>query len=85
MALGWKVLLPVALAYIMIIATAIYVIEDLMHITRPLVQQGILAGLSLLLGVVVFVLMDRNTVISGSQMKKKTAYNVEGSTLNVTP
>jgi NADH-quinone oxidoreductase subunit H len=85
MALGWKVLLPVALAYIMIIATAIYVIEDLMHITRPLVQQGILAGLSLLLGVVVFVLMDRNTVISGSQMKKKTAYNVESSTLNVTP
>jgi hypothetical protein len=44
-----------------------------MHITRPLVQQGILAGLSLLLGFVVFVLMDRNTVISGSQMKRREA------------
>ena len=35
MALGWKVLMPLALAYIMVICTAIYGIEHVAGITDP--------------------------------------------------
>ena len=38
MALGWKVLLPLALAYIMVICVAIYVIEHVAGITDPMCQ-----------------------------------------------
>jgi len=73
MALGWKVLIPLSLAYVMVIAVAIYLIEDVLHVTSIRVEQAILAGVSLVLGFVVFFLMDRNTVISGSQMKRREA------------
>jgi hypothetical protein len=73
MALGWKVLLPMALAYIMVVATAIYLIQDVLGITSVLVQHGILFGLSVVVGWLVFFLVDRNAVISGSQMQRREA------------
>ena len=35
MALGWKVLMPLALAYIMVMCTAIYLVERVLGITEP--------------------------------------------------
>jgi NADH-quinone oxidoreductase subunit H len=71
MALGWKVLLPMALAYIMVVATAVYVIHDLLGITSTILQHLILFGVSLVLGWVVFFLLDRNVVIRGSPMQRR--------------
>jgi NADH-quinone oxidoreductase subunit H len=73
MALGWKVLLPLALAYIMVVAAAIYLIQDVFRVTSVLAQHGILFGLSLVAGWLVFFLLDRNAVISGSQLQRREA------------
>jgi NADH-quinone oxidoreductase subunit H len=73
MALGWKVLLPMALAYIMVVATAIYLIQDVFGITSILAQHSILFGLSLVVGYLVFFLVDRNSVIAGSQLQRRDA------------
>ena len=73
MSLGWKVLLPMALAYIMVVATAIYLIQDVFKITSVLAQHGILFGVSGVVGWLVFFLVDRNAVISGSQMQRREA------------
>jgi NADH-quinone oxidoreductase subunit H len=73
MALGWKVLLPLALAYIMIIAGSIYVIESVLGLTRPILQHAILFGINIVVGYLVFFLLDRNTVITGSQMQRRDA------------
>jgi NADH-quinone oxidoreductase subunit H len=73
MALGWKVLLPMALAYIMVVATAIYLIEDVFKVTSVTAQHGILFGVSAVVGWLVFFLVDRNAVIAGSQMQRRVA------------
>ena len=44
MALGWKVLMPLALAYIMVICAAIYVIEHVAGITGPVPVSLALLG-----------------------------------------
>jgi NADH-quinone oxidoreductase subunit H len=71
MALGWKVLLPLALVYIMVVAVSIYLLEQLLGITSAVSQQLILFGVNLILGYAVFFLLDRNSVITGSQMMRR--------------
>ena len=71
MALGWKVLLPVSLAYIMLIATAIYLLEHVAGIGSPTARALILTALSLGLGVVVFWVLDRGAIVSGSQPRQQ--------------
>jgi len=66
MALGWKVLLPLALVYIMVTAIAIWIIEQVGGVTDTRVKMFILFGLNLVLGYVVFFLMDRGHIMSGS-------------------
>lgn len=66
MALGWKVLLPLALVYIMVTAIAIWVIEQAAGVTDPRVTMLLLFGLNLLIGYVVFFLLDRGHILSGS-------------------
>ena len=66
MALGWKVLLPLALVYIMVTAIAIWIIEQVGGVTDPRVKMLILFGLNLVIGFVVFFLMDRGHILSGS-------------------
>ena len=67
MALGWKVLLPVSLAYIMLIATAIYLLQHVVGVASPTTRALILTAVSLVLGVVVFWVLDRGAIVSGSQ------------------
>jgi NADH-quinone oxidoreductase subunit H len=67
MALGWKILLPLALVYIMVTAGAIWGIEHLAGITSPKGKMGTLFGLNLLLGFLVFFVLDRGHLVSPSQ------------------
>jgi NADH-quinone oxidoreductase subunit H len=70
MALGWKVLMPLALAYIMLVCLAIYVIRRVLGITDP-IQEGLaLFGVSLVVAVLVFGLLDRGIFIKGSARQR---------------
>ncbi|MBL8977967.1 MAG: NADH-quinone oxidoreductase subunit NuoH [Gemmatimonadetes bacterium] len=67
MALGWKVLMPIGLAYVMLIATAIYLIENVAGISSGLVKMLVLTGINVALGYIVFMVLDRGLLIGGSR------------------
>jgi NADH-quinone oxidoreductase subunit H len=69
MALGWKFMLPVALTYIIVVTLALYVFEHLLGITSPRALMGALAGVSAACAFVVFVIMDRGSLIRGSGVR----------------
>jgi NADH-quinone oxidoreductase subunit H len=71
MALGWKVLTPMALAYIMVTCTAIYGIEHIAGITDPKLRSLALFGLNVLLGLFVFGLLDSGAFIKGSSRRRQ--------------
>jgi len=71
MALGWKVLMPLALAYIMVICTAIYGIGHLAGITDPKLQSLALFGVNVVLGLLVFGLLDSGVFIKGSSRRQQ--------------
>jgi NADH-quinone oxidoreductase subunit H len=66
MALGWKVLMPLALVYIMVVCTAIYLIERVLGITEPRPAALALFGVNLVVGLLVFGLLDSGVFIRGS-------------------
>jgi NADH-quinone oxidoreductase subunit H len=66
MALGWKVMLPLALGYIMVTAVAIWSVDHLIGITNPKGKMAILFGLNLVLGYLVFFVLDRGLIVSGA-------------------
>jgi NADH-quinone oxidoreductase subunit H len=66
MALGWKFLLPVALAYIMVTAGAIWVARSVFGLTEPRLVAGALFVLNVVLAVLVFRGLDRGLFVSGS-------------------
>jgi NADH-quinone oxidoreductase subunit H len=70
MSLGWKVLLPMALAYVMVIGLATYLIGDVAHIASPVNRGLILFALNLLVGGAVFLVLDRGNVVSGSERRR---------------
>ncbi len=71
MALGWKVMMPLALAYIMVMCTAIYVVERLLGITNPVVGSLALFGLNLVIALLVFGLLDNGIFIRGSGYRQQ--------------
>jgi len=73
MALGWKVLMPIALAYIMVICTAIYGIEHVAGITDPKLRSLALFGVSAVMGLLVFGLLDSGVFIKGSNRRQQTS------------
>ena len=73
MALGWRVLLPVALAYVMLIAATLYVTEDVFGLGTGLARLAALIVVNAVLGYFVFVSLDRGTVISGSRGRQAAA------------
>jgi len=73
MALGWRVLLPVALAYVMLIAITLYVTEDVLGLGTGLARLAALVAVNLVLGYFVFVSLDRGTLISGSRGRQAAA------------
>jgi NADH-quinone oxidoreductase subunit H len=80
MALGWKLLTPLALGYIMLICTAVYVIERVFGITDPTSRAAALTALSLGLGVVLFVIIDRGAIVRGSARAARAAQRTAGRT-----
>jgi NADH-quinone oxidoreductase subunit H len=66
MALGWKVMLPLAILYVMLIAVALWAVEHWLGIANPKVRMAILFALNLLVGYVVFFVLDRGLILSGS-------------------
>src|SRR5687767_15432824 len=73
MSLGWKVMLPLALVYIMVTTVAIWVIETVLGIANPRLAMGILFGLNLVLGYLVFFVLDRGLILSGSYRAPRPA------------
>jgi NADH-quinone oxidoreductase subunit H len=71
MALGWKVLLPLALVYIMVICVAIYVLERFIGLTDPVMKSLALFGLNLFIAVLVFGFLDRGVFVRGSARQRR--------------
>jgi NADH-quinone oxidoreductase subunit H len=70
MALGWKVLLPLALVYIMVICVAIYAIARFSGLTDPVHQSLALFGLNLVISILVFGLLDSGVFVRGSARQR---------------
>src|SRR5207247_5568496 len=66
MALGWKVMLPLAVLYVMLIALALWGVEHWLGIANLRLRMGILFGLNLIAGYAVFFVLDRGLILSGS-------------------
>jgi NADH-quinone oxidoreductase subunit H len=71
MALGWKVLLPLALAYIMVICVAIYVIDRFTGFTDPVLRSLALFGLNIVIALLVFGVLDRGVFVRGSARQRR--------------
>ncbi len=77
MALGWKVLLPVGLAYLVIISGAMLALEYFGIGTAPgaptvlgmSAAWAILGALNILLAIVLFVILDRGRLVQGAQVR----------------
>jgi len=63
MALGWKFLMPLALAYIVIIAVALWGLDTALPDGSPVLKSSVLALLNVVLGAVVFFGLDRGTLL----------------------
>ncbi len=66
MALGWKVMMPLALAYIVVVTATSWAAEHLLGLATPRGQQAVLAAVSLALGGAFFLGVDRGALVSGS-------------------
>ena len=69
MALGWKVLMPIGLAYVMLIAGAVYLTDSVLGLTSPVLKVLVLTAINLALGYIVFIVIDRGLLISGSRSR----------------
>jgi NADH-quinone oxidoreductase subunit H len=65
MSLGWKVFLPVALAYIVIVAALILAL-DMAGLERGLVYGLILFAVNAILLIAMFLLFDRGRIVSAA-------------------
>jgi NADH-quinone oxidoreductase subunit H len=65
MSLGWKVLLPLSLVYILVIALAIQGMDALALVGAP-IRSLVLFGLNLVLGYAVFFYLDRGRIVFGA-------------------
>jgi len=70
MGLGWKFMIPLALVYILVICFAIWILQTVAGITSPLLKAAILFGVNLVLGYLVFFILDRGHILSGSYARE---------------
>src|SRR6267154_82453 len=71
MALGWKVMLPLALFYLTLIATAVWFLHAQLGWEYDARFAATLFGLNLILGVFVFFVLDRGRIVSGSAVRER--------------
>jgi NADH-quinone oxidoreductase subunit H len=72
MALGWKVMLPLALAYLTVVATAIWYLHAVLGWAYDARFAGVLFGLNVALALILFVGVDRGRIISGAWSARRT-------------
>lgn len=70
MALGWKVMLPVALGYIMIVATAVWAFDSI-GMGHGLSYALAMFGLNVVLMMVLLWGIDRNRIIWGQRLQRE--------------
>ncbi len=73
MSLGWKVLMPIGLAYVMLVGLGIYGVDTWLERQLRPVKMGALFLLNLPLMFVVFLVLDRGHLISGSAARRAPA------------
>ena len=78
MSLGWKVMLPLALAYIMVTAGAIWGIDRAWPAAGPVGRSAALFGLNLVICRLVFFRLDRGRVMRGVSSRPLARARVEG-------
>jgi NADH-quinone oxidoreductase subunit H len=66
MALGWKVMLPLALGYVTVVATAIWFLHDELGWTYDTRFALALFALNVVLAVPLFFVLDRGRIVAGS-------------------
>jgi NADH-quinone oxidoreductase subunit H len=66
MSLGWKFMIEVATVYVVIMAVAIHLVERVMGVSNLVMRGVIYTVLNVVLAYVVFVVLDRGTIIKGS-------------------
>ncbi|MGH7719185.1 MAG: NADH-quinone oxidoreductase subunit H, partial [Gemmatimonadaceae bacterium] len=72
MSLGWKFMLPLALAYIVVIAGALLLL-DMMGVRPGALHGTLLGGLNFLLVVALFYMLDRGRIISPASARLQRA------------
>jgi NADH-quinone oxidoreductase subunit H len=72
MTLGWRFLLPLALGYIILIASAVLLLQ-MLGIGQGVMQTGILLVLNVAVLLAVFVLFDRGRLVSPTTSKMPDA------------
>ncbi len=71
MALGWKIMLPLALGYLALLATAIWALHEVLGWTYDARFALALFGLNVVLAVPLFFVLDRGHLIAGSVAEEK--------------
>ena len=78
MDLGWKVLLPVALAYVMVVAVGVWALESA-GVPFGLEYVSWLTAGSLVLGALLLWGLDRNRVIGGSASRQRARWRADAA------
>jgi NADH-quinone oxidoreductase subunit H len=78
MDLGWKVLLPVALGYVMVIAVAVWALES-RHVAFGIPYALVLTVVSLGLGALLLWGLDRNRMIGGSGSRQRGRWRADAA------
>ena len=73
MALGWKFMIELATVYIVVMALAIHVVERVLGLTNPWMIGASYTALNVVLAYLVFVVLDRGLIISGSVPRRPAA------------
>jgi NADH-quinone oxidoreductase subunit H len=71
MALGWKVMLPLALVYLTVVATAIWYFHDALGWAYDARFSIAMFGVNLALAIPLFFVLDRGHLISGSVQRRR--------------
>jgi nitrogen fixation/metabolism regulation signal transduction histidine kinase len=66
MALGWKFMLPVALGYIVVVTSTLYVLQNVMAMPSERAVMLGLGGVSAVLVLVLLLIVDRGMLLKGS-------------------
>jgi len=71
MALGWQVMLPLALAYLTVVASVIWYLHAVRGWAYDTRFAGVLFALNVVLGVILFVGLDRGRLVTGSSSARR--------------